>query len=56
MTTHNIKNEYSTFQMQTESGRREGKYKGPIDVIKKTYREGGIRSVFRGTLVTGLRG
>ena len=42
--------------MQTESGRREGKYKGPIDVIKKTYREGGIRSVFRGTLVTGLRG
>lgn len=41
-------------QMQTESG-REAKYKGPIDVIKKTYREGGIRSVFRGTLVTGLR-
>lgn len=32
------------------------KYKGPADVIKKLYKEGGIRSIYRGTAATLLRG
>ncbi|GAA96952.1 hypothetical protein E5Q_03626 [Mixia osmundae IAM 14324] len=31
------------------------KYKGPIDVVGKLYKEGGIRSLFRGTLATVAR-
>jgi len=31
------------------------KYDGPIDVIKKLLKEGGIRSVFKGTFATALR-
>lgn len=31
-------------------------YSGPLDVIKKLYKEGGIRSIYRGTAATLLRG
>uniref|UniRef100_A0A0P4W2V4 Mitochondrial carnitine/acylcarnitine carrier protein n=1 Tax=Scylla olivacea TaxID=85551 RepID=A0A0P4W2V4_SCYOL len=30
-------------------------YKGPIDVVKVLYREGGIRSIYKGTCATLLR-
>lgn len=29
--------------------------KGPVDVVKHLYREGGIRSVFRGSAATLVR-
>ena len=32
------------------------KYNGPIDCAKQLYREGGIRSLYRGTCATLLRG
>ncbi|KER21719.1 hypothetical protein T265_10025 [Opisthorchis viverrini] len=31
------------------------KYKGPIDVVRQLYREGGLRSLYRGTAATLLR-
>ncbi|KAL3079677.1 hypothetical protein niasHS_013959 [Heterodera schachtii] len=31
------------------------KYTGPVDVVRKLYREGGIRSIYRGTAATLLR-
>lgn len=31
------------------------KYSGPIDVTKQLYREGGIRSIYKGTCATLLR-
>jgi len=31
------------------------KYNGPLDVVKKLYAEGGIRSIYRGTAATLLR-
>lgn len=31
-------------------------YKGPIDVVKVLYKEGGIRSIYKGTCATLLRG
>ncbi|KAF7638166.1 hypothetical protein Mgra_00002392 [Meloidogyne graminicola] len=37
------------------SGGEAPKYNGPIDVIKKLYKEGGIRSIYRGTGATLLR-
>ncbi|PAV91054.1 hypothetical protein WR25_01262 isoform B [Diploscapter pachys] len=30
-------------------------YNGPLDVVKKLYKEGGIRSIYRGTAATLLR-
>jgi len=30
-------------------------YKGPVDVVKKLYAEGGIKSIYRGTLATLAR-
>lgn len=32
-----------------------GRYSGPVDVVRKLYHEGGVRSVFRGTDATFLR-
>ena len=32
------------------------KYDGPLDVVKKLYKEGGIRSIYRGTAATLVRG
>ncbi|XP_076357408.1 mitochondrial carnitine/acylcarnitine carrier protein-like [Tachypleus tridentatus] len=40
-------------QIQQASG--SSKYKGPIDCAHKIYKEGGIRSVYRGTCATLLR-
>ncbi|VDP34211.1 unnamed protein product [Schistosoma curassoni] len=31
------------------------KYSGPVDVLRQLYREGGIRSIFKGTAATLLR-
>lgn len=42
-------------QIQQESSVAERKYKGPVDVVKQLYREGGIRSVYRGTGATLAR-
>ena len=43
-------------QVQAMGGSGEAKYKGPMDVVKKLYKEGGIRSIYRGTGATLLRG
>ncbi|KAM0748206.1 mitochondrial carrier [Meredithblackwellia eburnea MCA 4105] len=40
-------------QMQGQGG--EQLYKGPVDAVKKLYREGGIKSVYRGTGATLAR-
>ena len=32
------------------------RYSGPGDVIKSLYREGGVRSIFRGSAATAARG
>ncbi|GFR29187.1 hypothetical protein TNCT_528941 [Trichonephila clavata] len=34
----------------------EIKYAGPVDCVKKLYKEGGIRSIYKGTAATLLRG
>jgi solute carrier family 25 carnitine/acylcarnitine transporter 20/29 len=36
-------------------GGAEKKYKGVVDVIKHLYREGGIRSLYRGSVATIAR-
>jgi solute carrier family 25 carnitine/acylcarnitine transporter 20/29 len=33
----------------------EKKYKGVVDVIKQLYREGGMRSIYRGSFATVAR-
>jgi hypothetical protein len=43
------------FQVQ-QGGTGPPKYSGPIDVAKSLYREGGLRSVYKGTVATLLRG
>ncbi|KAI9495161.1 mitochondrial carrier domain-containing protein [Zychaea mexicana] len=40
-------------QIQGQGG--EQKYKGPMDAVRQLYKEGGIRSIFRGTGATLLR-
>lgn len=42
-------------QIQQASG-AEKKYAGPVDVVKKVYKETGIRGVYKGTCATLLRG
>eukprot|EP01097_Dermamoeba_algensis_P006203 TRINITY_DN3890_c0_g1_i1.p1 TRINITY_DN3890_c0_g1~~TRINITY_DN3890_c0_g1_i1.p1 ORF type:complete len:304 (-),score=75.60 TRINITY_DN3890_c0_g1_i1:127-1038(-) len=42
-------------QIQGQNPGETPKFKGPIDVIKHLYKEGGIRSIFRGTNATLLR-
>lgn len=41
-------------QIQADAGTT--KYAGPMDCAKQLYREGGIRSVYKGTGATLLRG
>ena len=43
------------FQIQNAT---EGpkKYSGPVDVIKSLYKEGGLRSIFKGSAATAARG
>lgn len=36
-------------------GKSSIQYKGVFDVIRHLYKEGGIRSVFRGSVATGIR-
>ena len=38
-----------------QHGQAQPKYSGPLDVVKKLYTEGGLKSVFRGTGATLLR-
>lgn len=38
-----------------QGGTQPQKYSGPVDVVKQLYREGGIRSIFKGTVATLLR-
>lgn len=40
-------------QMQSKA---KAKYKGSIDCARQLFREGGIRSIYRGTAATLLRG
>ncbi|CAO3608681.1 unnamed protein product [Cunninghamella blakesleeana] len=40
-------------QMQGQGG--EQKYKGALDVVRQLYKEGGVKSIFRGTGATLLR-
>ncbi|KRZ87287.1 Calcium-independent phospholipase A2-gamma [Trichinella sp. T8] len=42
-------------QVQHQHQRSEAQYTGPVDVFKKLYKEGGIRSIYRGTVATLLR-
>jgi len=39
----------------TDVGKSDTQYKGPIDVIRQLYKEGGFRSIYRGTGATLLR-
>lgn len=41
-------------QIQGQQG-GEQKYKGPLDVVRQLYKEGGVRSIWRGTGATLLR-
>ncbi|KAF4528623.1 hypothetical protein B566_EDAN009227 [Ephemera danica] len=39
-----------------QGGTAPVKYAGPVDCMKQLYREGGIRSIYKGTFATLLRG
>lgn len=41
-------------QIQASSG--ETKYTGPLDCAKKLYQESGIRGIYKGTVLTLMRG
>src|SRR5882762_828197 len=41
-------------QVQGQGG-SSTQYRGVFDVLKHLYKEGGIRSVFRGSVATGIR-
>ncbi|KAJ9582688.1 hypothetical protein L9F63_022971, partial [Diploptera punctata] len=38
-----------------QGGSAPQKYKGPVDAVKQLYKEGGIRSIYKGTCATLLR-
>lgn len=42
--------------LQIQQGSGEQKYKGMVDCAKQLYAEGGIRSVYKGSAATLLRG
>lgn len=42
--------------LQIQQGSGNKVYDGPVDVVKKLYKEGGIRSVYRGSVATLFRG
>ncbi|CAG5115909.1 unnamed protein product [Candidula unifasciata] len=42
-------------QIQQEASVADRKYKGPVDCVRQLYKEGGIRSIYRGTMATFLR-
>ena len=39
-----------------QGGNAPQKYKGMVDCVKQLYAEGGIRSIYKGSLATLLRG
>ncbi|XP_073988831.1 carnitine/acylcarnitine carrier protein colt, mitochondrial [Rhodnius prolixus] len=41
--------------LQIQQGQAKPKYSGPSDVVKQLYKEGGIRSIYKGTVATLLR-
>jgi solute carrier family 25 carnitine/acylcarnitine transporter 20/29 len=41
--------------LQVQQSAETAKYKGPVDCAKQLYKEGGIRSIYRGTCATLLR-
>jgi hypothetical protein len=43
------------FQVQ-QASTGPPKYSGPVDVAKQLYREGGMRSIYKGTVATLMRG
>ena len=47
---------YSSLFKVQQAATGPPKYSGPLDVVKSLYREGGIRSIYRGTCATLLRG
>lgn len=50
-------NQYCDFSYQVQAAGTGPKlYKGPLDVVKVLYKEGGIRSIYKGTCATLLRG
>jgi solute carrier family 25 carnitine/acylcarnitine transporter 20/29 len=42
-------------QIQSANNAAEKKYNGMLDCAKKLYREGGIRSIYKGTFATLMR-
>lgn len=42
--------------LQIQHADAKPKYSGPLDCAKQLYREGGIRSIYKGTCATLLRG
>lgn len=42
--------------LQIQHADAKPKYNGPLDCAKQLYREGGIRSIYKGTCATLLRG
>ena len=42
--------------LQIQHGDAKPKYTGPVDCVKKLYAEGGLRSIFKGSCATLLRG
>ncbi len=40
---------------QIQHSSHEPKYNGPVDCAKQLYKEGGIRSIYRGTALTLMR-
>lgn len=42
--------------LQIQQGQADKKYNGMVDCAKKLYKEGGIRSIYRGTVATLMRG
>lgn len=42
-------------QIQSASAGAEKKYNGTLDCVKKLYKEGGIRSIYKGTFATLAR-
>ena len=41
---------------QIQHAGHEKKYNGPMDCAKQLYKEGGIRSIYKGTALTLMRG
>ncbi|BES89141.1 unnamed protein product [Nesidiocoris tenuis] len=41
--------------LQIQHGMAQPKYSGPNDVVRQLYKEGGIRSIYKGTVATLLR-